>query len=120
MFSAVLYFYLPTKTFKIKTPANPTTETIVSISDHERMVSLMERLKYSLNIQKPASFTWENIRLPAPMARTIRLGSTPVLLITGNTMPAAVKPATVADPTQTRMIAAINQPSTRGLMERPC
>src|SRR5690606_32995384 len=57
---------------RISTNARPAIATIVSISDHDLIVSMMLRLKYSLNIQKPLSFTCENMRLPAPMESTIR------------------------------------------------
>ena len=92
----------------------PTIETMLSITLHVRMVSLNERLKYSLKSQKPASFTWENMRLPAPVANTIRLGFTPVVAINGATMPAVVKPATVADPRHTLMMAAMLQAASKG------
>ena len=60
--------------FNTITPISPTMATMVSISDQERKVSRILRLKYSLNIQKPESFTWENIRLPAPIDSTIISG----------------------------------------------
>jgi hypothetical protein len=47
----------PTTAFNTITPASPTTETIVSITDQDRIVSLIDKLKYSLNIQKPPSLT---------------------------------------------------------------
>jgi len=74
-------------------PTRPTTD---SMTVHERNVSFKLRLKYSLNIQKPESLTWENIKLPAPIARTIRFGFAPVAATSGATIPAAVSPATVA------------------------
>ena len=64
--------------FKVNTPNNPTTDTIISITDHERKVSFMLRLKYSLNSQNPESFTCENSKLPAPNDKTIKFGLTPV------------------------------------------
>src|ERR1700738_5298595 len=101
--------------FKIKNPASPTTDTIDSITDHDRMVSLIDRLKYSLNIQKPPSLTCEKARLPAPIDNTIRLGFIVGLFKTMfDTIPAAVKPATVAEPRLTRIMAAISQPKTSG------
>ena len=96
-----------------RTPTRPVTDMIVSMMDQDRIVSLIERLKYSLKSQKPPSLTWEKKRLPAPTDRTIRLGSTCKRFVNGNMMPAAVRPATVADPRQTRMIAAISQPRDR-------
>src|SRR5687768_16503432 len=95
-------------------------ETMVSINDHERSVSFIPRLKYSLNNQNPASFTCENIKLPAPMDNTIRLGSVLVYFITGAMMPAVVRPATVADPTHTLMMAAMSHPNTSGCREDVC
>src|SRR5580658_8440203 len=94
------------------TPARPTIEIMVSIRDHDLIVSFIVRLKYSLNNQKPGSLTWENMRLPAPIDNTIKLGETWVMGIIGATIPAVVNPETVADPIQIRIIAAINQAST--------
>ena len=61
-----------------KTPKIPTTETILSMIDHERKVSFILKLKYSLNNQNPGSFTCENIKLPEPIANTISSGFAPV------------------------------------------
>lgn len=47
----------PTTAFNTSTPPSPTTDTIVSITDQDRIVSLIDKLKYSLNIQKPPSLT---------------------------------------------------------------
>lgn len=102
------------KVFNIITPIIPTTETIVSITDQDLNVSFIDRLKYSLNIQKPGSLTCENIKLPAPIDNTIRFGFTPVLIISGAMIPAVVRPAIVAEPTETRIKAAINQPKSKG------
>ena len=52
--------------------------------------------------------------LPAPVTNTIKLGSTPVVTIIGPTIPAVVKPATVEDPSDTRIIAAILQAAKSG------
>ena len=87
---------------------------MVSIIDHERMVSLILKLKYSLKSQKPVSFTCENSRLPAPTDRTIKLGLTLYPPINGARIPAVVKPATVAEPKHTRIMAAINQAKISG------
>src|SRR6185503_1814654 len=89
-------------------------DTIVSMTDHDRMVSFIFRLKYSLNNQNPASFTCENNKLPAPTDKTIRLGSTCICDKAGAKMPAAVNPATVADPIQTRIMPAISHPNMSG------
>ena len=63
-----------TKLLKMSTPIRPVTETIVSIIVQVRKVCRMVKLKYSLNNQKPPSFTCENIRLPAPIDSTINSG----------------------------------------------
>ena len=97
-----------------KTPKSPMTPTKVSITVQVDKVSLTERLKYSLNIQKPVSLTWESIKLPEPMAKTINSGLVPVPEASGSTIPAAVSPATVADPTLTRMAVAMSQANTKG------
>ncbi len=77
-------------------------------------MSLMLKLKYSLNNQNPESLTCENNRLPAPTERTIRLGLIPPRATMGAMMLAAVSPATVADPTQTRITAAVSHPRIKG------
>lgn len=103
----------------VKTPNRPITPTVVSMTVQLFKVSLTERLKYSLNSQKPLSFTWDNIKLPDPIANTISSGLTPAPCIRGKTIPAAVKPATVAEPTQTLITVAINQAKTKGEIEDP-
>lgn len=111
--------YLISKS-KSKTPKRPTTATIVSMIVQDRKVSLRLRLKYSLKSQNPESFTWDNTKLPAPIERAIRFGSTEVVLNKGRTIPAAVRPATVAEPTATRITAAINQPNINGCVSILC
>ena len=98
------------------TPIKPITDTILSMIVQDKNVSFIETLKYSLNIQKPVSFTCEQKMLPEPMARIMRLGSACMCDIRGAIMPAAVKPATVAEPRHKRIIAAINQPKTKGFI----
>ena len=93
----------------ISTPASPKMEISVSINVQERNVCLRVSLKNSLNIQKPVSFTCEPNTLPAPTARTINSGGIPLVAIRGATIPAAVNPATVADPSVTRKNAVSNQ-----------
>ncbi|MNV56392.1 hypothetical protein D3C71_1486720 [compost metagenome] len=95
-------------------------ETIASMIDHENNVSFTLRPKYSLNSQNPASLTWENIRLPAPIANTIRLGSAFPPVTIGSRTPAAVKAATVAEPTQPLITAVINQANSKGEMGSCC
>ena len=53
------------------------------------------------------------------MAKTINSALTPGLETKGKTIPAAVKPATVADPTQTLMIVAMHQANINGEMADP-
>src|SRR5690606_16420502 len=99
---------------RISTPNNPTMDTMVSISDHVSMVSRILKPKYSLNIQKPVSFTWENINEPAPVASTINSALVSVVPINGSVIPAAIRPATVAEPKATRMTAAMTHTKTNG------
>jgi len=82
-------------------------ETIVSIAVQVCKVSATDRLKYSLNSQNAPSLMCDSIRLPAPIANTMRFGSADPLATSGATKPAVVRPATVADPTHTRTSAAI-------------
>ena len=65
-------------------------------------------LKYSFTIQKPASFTWEKPTLPAPAAKVINSGLAPVTATIGTAIPAAVIPATVADPSANRKYRTYN------------
>src|SRR5450432_2192958 len=60
------------------------------------------------------------MRLPAPVASTIRLGLMVDPTIMGAIMPAAVSPATVADPRQTRIKAAMIQAARMGCRWSPC
>src|SRR6187402_710150 len=101
------------------TPMMPTMPTMPSMSVQLMIVSFNDRLKYSLAIQKPESLTCENIKLPAPTASTMRFGSTPPAATTGAIRLAAVMPATVAEPSDTRITPAISQPSTSGSIEMP-
>ena len=52
---AVLSYFI--NRFNSSTPNKPSMATMVSIKDHERIVSLIVRLKYSLNNQNPESLT---------------------------------------------------------------
>ena len=88
--------------------------------DQENNVSFTLRPKYSLKSQNPASLTWENIRLPAPIANTMRLGSASPPVTIGSSTPAAVNAATVAEPTQPLITAVINQANSKGEMESCC
>src|SRR4051812_42633974 len=87
---------------------------MVSMMDHDKIVCLMLRLKYSLNSQKPVSFTWENMRLPEPIASTINSALTMDDESNGRTIPAVVSAATVAEPNAIRIHAAMSQPMNKG------
>ena len=99
--------------FNTKTPINPIIEISVSITVQDRNVCFNERLKNSLNIQNPESLMCEPNTLPAPTDNTINSGETPVV-ISGATIPAAVIPATVADPIATRNNAVTIQANSKG------
>src|SRR5699024_686884 len=86
---------------------SPTTETVVSINVQDRNVSLTLTLKYSLKSQNPPSFIWEKKMLPAPVAKTNNSGLMTVCPIMGVIMFSAVRAATVAEQTLTRIRATI-------------
>ena len=88
-------------------------EIIDSMIVQDSRVCLSERLKNSLNIQKPESLMCEPKTLPAPTASTISSGLTPPV-IKGETIPAAVMPATVADPIVILNNAVITQANRIG------
>src|SRR5699024_8020088 len=92
----------------------PTTEMTVSSNVHVEKVSFIVKPKNSLNIQNPASLTWEAITLPAPVASTINARLTSDPCIKGMTNPAVVKAATVAEPREIRKMAAIIQANKMG------
>ena len=92
----------------------PKTDTKDSMTVHDLNVSFRLILKYSLNIQKLGSFTCEHIKLPAPTDRTKRLGSKSVVCNKGSKTLTVINPAAVAEPTQTRIIAAIIQANKYG------
>ena len=95
-------------------PAKPETAIIVSIILHDMSVSLIDKLKYSLNNQKPPSFTCEKIILPEPVAKTKRTGFMELVMNIGARIPAVVMAATVAEPNAMRMSAAIPQQRMMG------
>ena len=97
----------------------PDTEMIVSSSDHVRNVSLIVRPKYSLNIQKPASFTCDRITLPAPIASTTSATLTSECCSNGNTIPVVEMAATVAEPKAIRNTAATIHASKIGDIVEP-
>src|SRR5258705_8645293 len=89
-------------------------EIVVSITVHDKNVCFSDRLKNSLNIQNPESFTCEPNTLPVPIANTISSGDTAPAATNGDTTPAAVIPATVADPIATLNNAVTIQPNNKG------
>lgn len=91
-------------------------EIIVSSNVQVENVSFIVKPKNSLNIQKPASLTWEAIRLPAPVERTIKARLTSDPCINGITKPAVVNAATVAEPNAILKTAAIIQANRIGEM----
>lgn len=58
--------------FNNKMNPNPDMEVIVDKTVHVENVSFMLSPKYSLIIQNPASFTCEQMELPAPVARVTK------------------------------------------------
>ena len=91
----------------------------VSITDQVLKVSFTFKPKYSLTIQNPASLTWESIKEPAPVAITNNSKLTPdICWIMGDTIPAAVVNATVADPVATRISPATKNAKSSGEIER--
>lgn len=88
-------------------------EIIDSMIVQDKRVCLSERLKNSLNIQKPESLMCEPKTLPAPTASTMSSGLT-APTINGDTMPAAVIPATVAEPIVILNNAVITQANKIG------
>jgi len=79
------------------------------------MASTTDRLRNSLKSQKPGSLTCEAKMLPQDTASTISSGAA----TSGSTTPAAVTTATVAEPSATRISAAIPQASTMGERFQP-
>ncbi len=106
--------------FNSNTPINPKIEINVSITVHDRKVCFNDNLKNSLYIQKPESLIWEPKTLPAPTANTINSGDTAPLKTNGDTTPAAVIPATVADPIITLNNAVTNQPKVKAAFAIYC
>lgn len=96
------------------TPINPRIEMIVSITVQDKNVCLSDRLKNSLNIQKPESLICDPNTLPEPTANTINSGDTTPVATNGDTTPAAVMAATVADPIVTRNSAVMTQANING------
>lgn len=100
--------------FKINTPIKPSIEIPVSITVHDKKVCFNESPKNSLNIQKPESLICDPKTLPAPTASTISSGDTTPDATSGVTTPAAVIPATVAEPITTLKKAVTTHPKISG------
>jgi len=83
------------------------------------IASMTDRLKYSLNIQKPGSLTCEKAIDPQETASTMTSAWTPLPASSGSATPEAVTTATVAEPRATRRIAAISQARMIGEMDQP-
>ena len=95
---------------------SPSMEIKVSITVQDKKVCFKLSLKNSLYIQKPESLMCEPKTLPAPTANTINSGDTLPAKTSGATMPAAVNPATVAEPKVTLNKAVITQAKSNGGM----
>ena len=67
-----------------------------------------------MNIQKPESLTCEPKTLPVPTANTSNSGETVPVVNKGETIHAAVIPATVAEPIATLNNAVINHANNNG------
>src|SRR5436190_1773597 len=89
-------------------------EMVVSMTVQDKNVCFKERLKNSLNIQKPESFTCDPNTLPVPIAKTMSSGDTRPAATSGETTPAAVMPATVAEPIATLSNAVTIHPNNKG------
>ena len=90
---------------------------MVSIAVQVLKVSTTVMLKYCLTSQKPASLTCDRINEPAPVASTSSSRFTPgIKSTTGNTIPAPVMVATVAEPVAIRITAATSHASKIGEM----
>ena len=96
------------------TPMSPKMETKVSITVQDKKVCFNVSLKNSLYIQKPESLMCDPKTLPAPTASTINSGDTFPISTKGATIPAAVNPATVADPKVTLSKAVITHAKSKG------
>lgn len=82
--------------------------------DQDRKVCFNESLKNSLNIQNPESLMCDPNTLPVPTANTMSSGDTLGSSVSGYTMPAAVIPATVADPIVILSRAVTDQANSKG------
>ena len=89
-------------------------EINVSMMVQDKKVSFNDNLKNSLNIQTPESLIWEPNTEPLPTASTINSGEIPGCPSIGDTTPAAVIAATVADPIITRNKAVTTQAKSKG------
>lgn len=94
--------------------------TEINVSITVRCVGFPDaKIKIPFKQPKPGSLTCDAITLPAPVASTINAGSAWVTLIIGNTTPAVVIAATVAEPNAIRSTAATVQHINNGDSEVP-
>ncbi|GIP64765.1 hypothetical protein J32TS6_33200 [Virgibacillus pantothenticus] len=92
-------FFKPhTKVFNIRINTRPLTEITVSNIVHVKNVSLIVNPKDYLMIQNPVSFTCDAMRLPVPVAITMKAKTTSVPNINGITNPAAISATNVSAP----------------------
>src|SRR5258705_1227036 len=104
-----------TTRFNRRVNPKPAMPMIVSATVHVFSVCGTVMLKNSLISQKPASFTCDSTREPAPVASTSSSAFVPgIEMAMGATMPAAVVISTVPDPVATRMSAATVQARSSG------
>ena len=87
---------------------------MVSMTVHDKKVCFKLRLKNSLNIQNPESLICEPNTLPAPTASTISSGEAPLAASSGDTTPAAVMAATLAEPIVTLSRAVTSHANNKG------
>ena len=92
---------------------------MVSSNDQVKNVSLTVNPKYSLNIQNPASLTWDKITLPAPIASTTSATLASECCNNGKTIPVVEIAATVAEPSAIRNTAATIHASKIGDIVEP-
>ena len=88
----------------------------VSRTDHVERVVFTSILKSDPTSQNPESFTCDRMSDPDPVARTSISGRTPMDTAIGARIPDATAMATVADPMETRTVAASAHARTSGGM----
>ena len=105
---------------RINTTPRPTIDVVNSNRPHVLNVSLIDKLKYSLNSQNDASLTCVIVLLPAAVAKTISTGLTSNVWINGPTIPAAVIADTTPVPVAIQITAVISHAIINGLMDVFC